>query len=170
VNRAMTATASAGRMSTVSRVIWSRYRPVAGQHPELHEVDVEGVVEVADDAPDLGAAKSGPYIGACRVEVVAVDGPALGALLEREVAGHLCLSGAEPLQAGQPGRDSSVVRLFAGDPEPHHTGRGAGSDLVGEGHLLARLVPGEVDDEVETLGRGDFDAVMGDRAVEQAAV
>lgn len=56
-------------------VVGSWRPPGAGKDLEVREVQVDGVVRVRDQAPDLGRAQLRPRIGPVCLECLAVDGP-----------------------------------------------------------------------------------------------
>jgi hypothetical protein len=60
------------------------------------------VVEIGDDALDLGAANAWPRERLDRIELPCIDSPAVAALLKEDGAGHCCLRRAKRLHSGQP--------------------------------------------------------------------
>src|SRR5262245_64485246 len=90
-------------------VVAARPAPGAGKDLKVREMQVDGVVRVRDQAPDLGRAQPRPRLGPVRLERLAVDGPygpgtgpgAEGAPGEDEEPGHRRRAPRQPLDLGQ---------------------------------------------------------------------
>src|SRR5512133_283377 len=159
-------------------VIRPRPPPGAGKDLEVREVQVDGVVRVRDQAPDLGRAQPRPRIGPVRLESLAVNGPygagprsgAEGAPGEDEAPGHRRRGPRRALECGQPGRHGAVIACPAGNVEAHHAARRTAAETVRQGHPGADRVAGEIHDHVEPLGLRDLDLLVADRPFEQPYV
>jgi hypothetical protein len=144
----------------------------------VREVQVDGMVRVGDQAPDLGRAQPRPRIGPVQLERLAVDGPygpgpgpgAGRAAGEDEGPGHRRRGPRQPLDVGQPGRHGAVIARPAGNVEAHHTAGRAAAEPVRQGHPGTDRIGGEIHDHVEPLGLRDLDLLVAGRPCEQPCV
>src|SRR5215217_6957077 len=150
-------------------VVWPGRSAVAGEDPEVDQVQVDRMRGIAAYLPDLRRAEARPRIYAIRVEYLAVyrGHPAKDSCDELKPPRHLGVVRVRTLlhQRECVGYDALFL-LPARHHEAHDVGGSSLPAEVPQRHFRANLVTREVYDYVETLAWGGKYRVVGDRGFE----
>lgn len=133
------------------------------------------MVEVGGEFPDLGAAKRDGRLRHVRIEWSAVNGPTMHAVDGLRTEGHLSsANGIGFVQSldlsAEDLRDRWTVGDAPRDVEAHDGGGARGAEAVHEANAGPWCQIPEVDECVETLGRGECQRVMTYRTGKQTVI